>query len=90
MSPKLIETERLSTTECNFPECNCVVPDYAFSRHNRKEFCKIVQKGLDPIQDRCKYGWVLPDRCRYNPTLGCDCGAYPPLKWDGQKYIEGV
>ena len=31
------------------------------------------------IQNKCKYGWVLPDRCRYNPRLGCECGAYPPL-----------
>ncbi len=35
---------------------------------------------LDPIQDRCKYGYVLPDRCRYIGRNGCDCGAYPPLK----------
>jgi hypothetical protein len=32
------------------------------------------------IQNNCKYGWVLPDRCRYNARLGCDCGAYPPIK----------
>lgn len=36
-------------------------------------------KNLDPIQNNCKYGWVLPDRCRYNARLGCDCGAYPPI-----------
>lgn len=35
---------------------------------------------LDPIQNNCKYGYVLPDRCRYTRHLGCDCGAYPPLK----------
>lgn len=37
----------------------------------------IIDPNLDPIQNNCKYGWVLPDRCRYNPLLGCDCGAYP-------------
>lgn len=36
---------------------------------------------LDPIQNNCHYGWVLPYRCRYNPRLGCSCGAYPPLAW---------
>ena len=35
---------------------------------------------LDPIQNNCKYGYVLPDRCRYNSVTGCDCGAYPPLQ----------
>lgn len=35
---------------------------------------------LDPIQNNCKYGYVLPDRCRYTAHLGCDCGAYPPIK----------
>ena len=39
----------------------------------------------DHIQDNCKYGWVLPDRCRYTAHLGCDCGAYRPLKWDSEK-----
>lgn len=34
---------------------------------------------LDPIQNNCKYGYVLPDRCRYNSITGCDCGAYPPV-----------
>lgn len=34
---------------------------------------------LDPIQNNCKYGYVLPDRCRYSSRTGCDCGAYPPL-----------
>lgn len=42
---------------------------------------------LDPIQNNCKYGFVLPDRCRYNPRLGCDCGAYPAGRWDGEKYV---
>lgn len=36
------------------------------------------ERGLDPIQNHCKYGFVLPDRCRYTRHLGCDCGAYPP------------
>ncbi len=35
---------------------------------------------LDPIQNNCKYGFVLPDRCRYTRHLGCDCGAYPPIE----------
>lgn len=34
---------------------------------------------LDPIQNNCVYGYVLPDRCRYNSSTGCACGAYPPL-----------
>jgi len=34
----------------------------------------------DPIQDNCVYGYILPDRCRYVRHLGCDCGAYPPIK----------
>lgn len=34
---------------------------------------------LDPIQDNCPYGYVLPDRCRYTRHLGCACGAYPPI-----------
>lgn len=37
---------------------------------------------LDPIQNNCKYGYVLPDRCRYNSRTGCDCGAYPPIKYE--------
>lgn len=40
------------------------------------------------IQDNCTYGYVLPDRCRYTAHLGCNCGAYPPLKWDGEKYVN--
>lgn len=32
---------------------------------------------LDPIQNNCKYGYVLPDRCRYMRHKGCPCGAYP-------------
>lgn len=35
---------------------------------------------LDPIQNNCKYGYVLPDRCRYMRHKGCVCGAYPPIK----------
>lgn len=38
------------------------------------------ERGLDSIQNHCKYGYVLPDRCRYTSHLGCDCGAYPPIK----------
>jgi len=34
---------------------------------------------LDPIQNNCVHGYVLPDRCRYTRHLGCDCGAYPPI-----------
>jgi hypothetical protein len=34
----------------------------------------------DTIQDDCKHGYILPDRCRYTRHLGCDCGAYPPIK----------
>lgn len=48
----------------------------------------IIKLGYDPIQNDCKYGFVFSDRCRYNPRLGCDCGAYPPLKWDGEKYVS--
>lgn len=54
-------------------------------------FCKAgftaPNPNLDPIQNNCKYGWVLPDRCRYNPRLGCECGAYPAGVWDGKKYV---
>jgi len=32
---------------------------------------------LDPIQNNCHYGYVLPDRCRYWRHKGCPCGAYP-------------
>lgn len=39
----------------------------------------------DATQKNCKHGWVLPDRCRYNARLGCDCGEYPPLKWNQDK-----
>ena len=52
------------------------------------EDCDWPQNGsanLNPIQNNCKYGWVLPDRCRYNPRLGCDCGAYPPRLWNEEK-----
>lgn len=45
-----------------------------------------LDPNLDPIQNNCTYGWILPDRCRYNPRLGCDCGAYPAMVWDGKKY----
>lgn len=41
---------------------------------------KKFAEDLDPIQNNCKYGYVLPDRCRYIGRNGCDCGAYPPLK----------
>ena len=34
---------------------------------------------LDPIQNNCIYGYVLPDRCRYMRHKGCPCGAYPPI-----------
>ncbi len=42
-------------------------------------FCE-KHSNLDPIQNNCKYGYVLPDRCRYTRHLGCACGAYPPIK----------
>lgn len=29
--------------KCTFPACKCDVPDYAFSAHNRKEFCNAVR-----------------------------------------------
>lgn len=45
-------------------------------------------KYLDPIQNNCVYGWILPDRCQYTAHLGCECGAHPPLKWDGDKYVR--
>lgn len=35
---------------------------------------------LDPIQNNCHYGYVLPDRCRYWKHKGCPCGAYSPIK----------
>lgn len=37
------------------------------------------------IQENCKYGYVLPDRCRYNSITGCDCGAYPPIRYNDEK-----
>lgn len=52
------------------------------------EKLKAAKDNLDPVQDNCKYGFVLPDRCRYTAHLGCDCGAYPPLVWDGDKYVS--
>lgn len=36
----------------------------------------------EATQRNCKHGWVLPDRCRYTAHLGCDCGEYPPLRWN--------
>lgn len=56
-----------------------------------KAYCQYPECGcdqVDPIQNNCKYGWVLPDRCRYNPRLGCDCGAYAAMVWDGEKYTS--
>lgn len=41
------------------------------------------EKYLDPIQNNCHYGYVLPDRCRYMRHKGCPCGAYPGDK-DGR------
>lgn len=59
-----------------------------FKEHCQYPKCDCDDPNLDPIQNKCKYGWVLPDRCRYNPRLGCDCGAYPAMKWDGKKYVS--
>lgn len=39
----------------------------------------------EATQKDCKHGYVLPDRCRYTAHLGCDCGEYPPLKWNPEK-----
>lgn len=43
---------------------------------HRIYFCAVHS----PIQDKCVYGYVLPDRCRYWNNQGCKCGAYPPIK----------
>lgn len=64
-----------SMKHCQFPRCDCNRPG-------------IQEELLDPIQNNCTYGYVLPDRCQYMAHLGCDCGAYPPLKWDGEKYVS--
>lgn len=56
------------------------------------DFCKAGWTSelgnMDPIQNNCKYGYVLPDRCIYIANKGCPCGAYPPLIWDGEKYVN--
>lgn len=41
--------------------------------------------GPESSQKNCKYGYVLPDRCRYMAHKGCECGEYPPLKWNADK-----
>jgi hypothetical protein len=36
---------------CKWPECDCSVPDYAFSAHNRVEYCeKLKEKRNDQTQ----------------------------------------
>lgn len=31
---------------CNFPDCKCSVPDFAFSENNRKNYCRAYVKFL--------------------------------------------
>lgn len=56
-------------------ECNCTDPV-----HGGKLWACVPNPNMCPIQNNCKYGYVLPDRCRYNSITGCDCGAYPPVR----------
>lgn len=65
-------------------KCEPLCEDEGCPHHGTPHVC--INDNLDPIQNNCKYGYVLPDRCRYNPKLGCDCGAYPSKTWDGEKY----
>lgn len=50
MLQKSIDTEKLSIKDkhlqdlgCSWPECNCKVPDYAFSEHNRRKYCEVLK-----------------------------------------------
>ncbi len=56
----------------------------------RPRFDSPSVKDDEHIQDNCTHGYVLPDRCRYTAHLGCDCGAYRPLRWDAvtQQYVD--
>ena len=65
----IIENSVIQT--CNWPDCKCSVPDYAWSWHNRKNYCE--------GQKTCLKG-MAKDTCPYNPRLGCDCGANPPRR----------
>jgi len=37
---------------CEFPHCTCVVPDYAYSKENRIQFCETV-KQLTEFNELC-------------------------------------
>lgn len=50
----------------------------------------IATEYTDPIQNNCKYGYVLPDRCRFMRHKGCECGAYAPQYWDGERWHSGT
>lgn len=45
--------------ECTFPKCACNVPDYAFSSHNRKEFC---DKWKQELKEQEEWNNREPDR----------------------------
>jgi hypothetical protein len=34
-------------TVCKWPQCDCIVPDYAYSAHNRVEWCRELKKKRD-------------------------------------------
>lgn len=73
MSQKSTSLETTSTTD----------PVLQFKQEQFQAFLDDQGKDMtDPIQNNCKYGFVLPDRCCYNPVIGCDCGAYPAMTYN--------
>lgn len=38
-SPQWREARMNNEAGCTFPKCECTVPDYAFSMHNRVNYC---------------------------------------------------
>lgn len=42
---------------CKWPECECSVPGFAFSEHNRKQYCRVYVSELikEKLRDNERY-----------------------------------
>lgn len=66
---KHIEKAWFEAVGCKWPECNCKVPYWAFSHHNRKAHCLRyrIEENLKWIEENPGYGCI--ERLRENEEL---------------------
>lgn len=58
---------------CTFPACQCKVPDYAFSAHNRVKYCEKLAELRKPKEKAMEYSTYNVHFLDFNhpPTIQC-------------------